>query len=98
MSLEQLELIFALPDHKTRYSNQCLDQRPIIMNFRPDYFSPDKYSRLIDKDELVETGLGTYHKKNDFTTTSRRLAEVIDSLDFNLIPRSIVRVVIYEKK
>lgn len=98
MSLQQLELVFALPDHKTRYSNQRPDSRPVIINFRPDYFSQNEYSGLINKDELVETELGTYYKKYDLTIMSRRIAEIIDGLSSDMIPSSIVRVVVYERK
>ena len=91
--LEELELVFALSDHRTLRPNR----EPAIMNFRPDYFSPKEYALLIAKSKMVETGLGTYHKKYDFPIASRNIGEVIIGADRSMIPSLIARVVIYEK-
>ena len=46
---------------------------------------------------MVETGLGTYHKKYDFPIASRRIGEVIIGVDEAMIPSLAARVVIYER-
>ncbi|MBI4152730.1 hypothetical protein HY495_03400 [Candidatus Woesearchaeota archaeon] len=92
--LQNLEMVFALPDHRIRHPNRNL----VITNFRPDYFSPDEYDKLVARVEKVETGLGIYCKKYDFLILSKNVGEVIFGVDGNIIPSRIARVVIYEKE
>ena len=91
--LEELELVFALPDHKTR--NPIRD--PVITNFRPDYFSSEEYAMLIGKSEIVETRLGTYRRKHDFPIRSQEIGDVVSYATPSMIPSLSARVVIYEK-
>jgi len=92
--LQELELVFALPDHKIRYPKR----RPVITNFRPDYFGSDEYEKFITKAQIVETRLGTYSKKYDFSIASRNVKTVISGSDESMIPSVAARVVIYERK
>lgn len=89
----ELELVFALPDHKTPRP----DRRPVVTNFRPDYFVPDEYDQLVTKAETVETRLGTYRKRYDFPIASRDIGTVIYGADGSMIPSLGARVVIYER-
>ncbi len=91
--LRELELVFALPDHRTLHPSR----EPAITNFRPDYFSPDENALLIAKSEMVKTGLGTYRKKYDFPITSQKIGEVISYATPSMISSLGARVVIYER-
>ena len=91
--LEELELVFALPDHRTLHS--C--REPAIINFRPDYFSPQEYTHLLEKKAVIETEFGTYRKRYDFPILSRRITEIIANATPNMIPSLYARVIIYEK-